>query len=80
MEVKKKVCDECKKEVLLKNDWDTPFKWYRLAKIYATHRTTRASEIPKRNIIDISEYSSADPDFCSKECFIKWITKRINRL
>lgn len=84
MEKKLKVCDTCGKKVEIETSgktgfmYITPQGWLRLQKIHLSYRKDYKKEnIQPKNIIDIG---NADPDFCSKECFLSWMVEQVDRI
>lgn len=73
------ICDSCGKQGKPKWDNAAPLNWLRLTKLRMRFRKSDKKEnIDDKNIIDIDD--DKDPDFCSKECFITWISKEIDKI
>ena len=82
MEKTRVVCDYCEREIERTSKWKTPCGWFRLENIKLLFRKSdEKPRIPDHNILNIANGTVlADPDFCSRKCLVKWISKKAKEI
>lgn len=72
-----KVCDVCKKHTKAEALDDTPINWYGIVEL-EMYWGTQNPKGKYSNKMEISDDN--DPDFCSKECIMKWFETQLDRI
>jgi hypothetical protein len=71
-----KICDMCGKRTKAKGIDDTPVNWYNVNELELYWGNPDKTEYS--NKLEISD--DTDPDFCSKECIMKWFEIQLDKI